>query len=168
MFEWGGCRHAVTWDPLNLRTLQEAVEKGRLQPGAVVTMKTLYDAGLLSKKIDHGVKLLGTVSPSHHNYLVYFVSSTSPFNFLGASSRSCSILYQLVSSIKYHFVSSCIIYHFLMYAGSGEIQQAAAPAGQPPTPHSSVHHIFPCNLKCQCARWPSFVFVCCLLLCPWS
>lgn len=53
----------MTWDPLNLKTLQEAVEKGRLQPGMVVTTKTLYDAGLLSKKIDHGIKLLGTVSP---------------------------------------------------------------------------------------------------------
>lgn len=60
-----GCRrHAVVWAPLNLKTLKEAVEKGQLQPGAVITMKTLYDAGLLSKKIDHGVKLLGTVRPS--------------------------------------------------------------------------------------------------------
>lgn len=69
-FILGGCRHAVTWDPLNLRTLQEAVEKGRLQPGTVVTMKTLYDAGLLSKKIDHGIKLLGTVSPLLHRFLM--------------------------------------------------------------------------------------------------
>lgn len=55
------CRHAVTWEPLNLDHLKEAVEKGLLQEGSVVTMKTLYDAGLLSKKIEHGVKLLGNV-----------------------------------------------------------------------------------------------------------
>lgn len=54
----------MVWEPLNLGTLQEAVEKGRLQPGAVITMKTLHDAGLLSKKIHHGVKLLGSVSSS--------------------------------------------------------------------------------------------------------
>ncbi|CAL8471237.1 g10779 [Coccomyxa elongata] len=69
--------HAVTWDPLNLKTLQEAVEKGQLQPGTVVTMKTLYDAGLLSKKIDHGIKLLGTGAEKFNKPLHLQVSQAS-------------------------------------------------------------------------------------------
>ncbi|KAK9918974.1 hypothetical protein WJX75_008400 [Coccomyxa subellipsoidea] len=69
--------HAVVWAPLNLKTLKEAVEKGHLQPGAVITMKTLYDAGLLSKKIDHGVKLLGTGAETFDKPLHLQVSQAS-------------------------------------------------------------------------------------------
>ncbi|EIE19588.1 ribosomal protein L15, partial [Coccomyxa subellipsoidea C-169] len=69
--------HAVVWEPLNLGTLQEAVEKGRLQPGAVITMKTLHDAGLLSKKIHHGVKLLGSGAETFNKPLHLQVSQAS-------------------------------------------------------------------------------------------
>jgi hypothetical protein len=66
---------AVKWDPLNLGQLQRAVEQGRLDAGQIITMKALRDAGIISKKIDHGVKLLADVralllcsSPVHPSF----------------------------------------------------------------------------------------------------
>ena len=44
---------------LNLDKLGAALETGRLDPGALVTMKTLRDAGLVPKTLKGGVKLLG-------------------------------------------------------------------------------------------------------------
>lgn len=55
------CRHAMTWDPVNLGDLQNAVAMKKLNPHELVTMKALRDAGVASKKIDHGVKLLAKV-----------------------------------------------------------------------------------------------------------
>ena len=57
------CRNAITWDPVNLRSLQAAVDRGRLSARGVVTMPVLRDAGLVSKKVDFGVKLLADVRP---------------------------------------------------------------------------------------------------------
>lgn len=44
---------------VNLDKLAERLEQGRLQPGSVVTMQTLREAGVIGKKIASGVKLLG-------------------------------------------------------------------------------------------------------------
>lgn len=43
---------------LNLGTLAYHIEKGRLDTDKIITMKNLFDAGVLSK-IPYGVKLLG-------------------------------------------------------------------------------------------------------------
>lgn len=55
------CRHAVTWNPVNLADLQEALDRKKLNANELITMKTLRDAGVASKKIEHGVKLLAKV-----------------------------------------------------------------------------------------------------------
>ena len=55
------CRHAVTWDPVNLADLQEALDRKKLNANELITMKTLRDAGVASKKIEFGVKLLAKV-----------------------------------------------------------------------------------------------------------
>lgn len=50
---------SLTFKPLNLKTVTESVEKGRLDSTQLITMKTLKDAGLVGKQIKDGVKLLG-------------------------------------------------------------------------------------------------------------
>ncbi|CAL5228189.1 g11273 [Coccomyxa viridis] len=50
--------HEVTWDPVNLADLQEALDRKKLNANELITMKTLRDAGIASKKIEFGVKLL--------------------------------------------------------------------------------------------------------------
>ncbi len=57
------CRHEVTWDPVNLADLQEALDRKKLNANELITMKTLRDAGIASKKIEFGVKLLAKVCP---------------------------------------------------------------------------------------------------------
>lgn len=55
----------MTWDPVNLADLQEALDRKKLNANELITMKALRDAGVASKKIDHGVKLLARVWPRH-------------------------------------------------------------------------------------------------------
>lgn len=47
------------WEPVNLLTLQRAIDTGRIDAGKKITMKTLLDAGIVSR-VEHGVKLLGS------------------------------------------------------------------------------------------------------------
>lgn len=56
-----GYRHSMWWDPVNLGDLQLAVDQRRLNPNQLITMKALRDAGVASKRIDFGVKLLARV-----------------------------------------------------------------------------------------------------------
>ena len=56
-----GYRHSIWWDPVNLGDLQQALDQRKLNPNEVITMKALRDAGVASKKIDFGVKLLARV-----------------------------------------------------------------------------------------------------------
>lgn len=58
---------------VNLDTLAEKLRQGRLQPGSVITMQTLQEAGVIGKKIASGVKLLGGVC----------VMAASPFEITG-------------------------------------------------------------------------------------
>ena len=51
----------MTWDPVNLGDLQNAVAMKKLNPHELITMKALRDAGVASKKVDYGVKLLAKV-----------------------------------------------------------------------------------------------------------
>lgn len=53
----------MTWDPVNLADLQEALDRKKLNANELITMKTLRDAGVASKKIEFGVKLLAKVCP---------------------------------------------------------------------------------------------------------
>ena len=55
------CRHSIWWDPVNLGDLQLAVDQRKLNPNELITMKALRDAGVASKKIDFGIKLLARV-----------------------------------------------------------------------------------------------------------
>jgi Ribosomal proteins 50S-L15, 50S-L18e, 60S-L27A len=54
-------RQKVTWQPVNLDKIQRSVEAGRLDPSNIVTMASLRSAGIIGKKVEHGVKLLGKV-----------------------------------------------------------------------------------------------------------
>jgi len=46
------------WEPLNLDTLQRAIDTGKLSPSSgTITMRTLVESGVLSR-VRHGVKLL--------------------------------------------------------------------------------------------------------------
>lgn len=49
---------ALDLNEANLGRIQMAIDKGRLAPGAVVTVEALVEAGVLSKRRD-GVRLLG-------------------------------------------------------------------------------------------------------------
>ncbi len=49
----------LTHRPLNLETLQQWVEQGRLPTDRVITMKDLRDSGCVGRKMGWGVKLLG-------------------------------------------------------------------------------------------------------------
>ena len=51
----------MTWDAVNLSHLQAALDSKKLNPNELITMKTLRDAGVASKRIDFGVKLLAKV-----------------------------------------------------------------------------------------------------------
>ena len=51
----------MTWDPVNLSDLQAALDTKKLNPNELITMKTLRDAGVASKRIDFGIKLLAKV-----------------------------------------------------------------------------------------------------------
>ena len=57
---------------MNLDTLAARLKEGRLQPGAVITMRTLQEAGIIGKQVTSGVKLLGKVCtcPSANSMLV--------------------------------------------------------------------------------------------------
>ena len=46
---------------MNLGDLQLAVDQRKLNPNELITMKAMRDAGLASKKVDFGVKLLARV-----------------------------------------------------------------------------------------------------------
>lgn len=50
--------HALDLNEVNLGRVQDAVESGRIDAKAVVTVETLVSAGILSRKRD-GVKVLG-------------------------------------------------------------------------------------------------------------
>eukprot|EP00803_Ostreobium_quekettii_P001971 evm.model.scf_3032.2 EVM.evm.TU.scf_3032.2 scf_3032:8000-10035(+) len=51
--------NAVEWVPLNLKNLQEYIKTGRIDASKTITMKDIRDSGLIHKKVDNGVKLLG-------------------------------------------------------------------------------------------------------------
>ena len=52
-------RFALAFEALNLDKLERFVEVGRLDPGQLITMKTLRDQGVVSKNLKGGVKVLG-------------------------------------------------------------------------------------------------------------
>lgn len=62
---------------LNLSKLQQWIEEGRIDPTCTITMKTLRDAGCVSKKILDGVKLLAVGSDEFSHNVKLEVSSVS-------------------------------------------------------------------------------------------
>ena len=57
-----GSRTAIAWQPVNLWRVQQAVDAGRLDPAARITMRELRDSGAAGKRVQHGFKLLAKVS----------------------------------------------------------------------------------------------------------
>ncbi len=60
-------RFTARFVPVNLSQLQWWIDTGRIDPTQKITMKTMRDAGLISKltkSYEHGVKLLGDVRAS--------------------------------------------------------------------------------------------------------
>ena len=55
------CRNSIVYTPLNLDTLQEFADAGRLDTSCVITMKELRDSGAVRRSIEHGIKLLARV-----------------------------------------------------------------------------------------------------------
>ena len=54
-------RHEAVMFPLNLGTLQDYIDMGRINPNERITLKSMLDGGLFkANKIKHGVKLLST------------------------------------------------------------------------------------------------------------
>ena len=51
---------------MNLDSVSQRIQEGRLDTSSVITMQTLREAGLLGKKVSSGVKLLGRVSSKSH------------------------------------------------------------------------------------------------------
>ena len=74
------CRHAVEYVPVNLGTIQDFVERGRLDASHPITMRDLHQAGILNK-VKHGVKLLATGANSLALPLNIEVSQASRFAF---------------------------------------------------------------------------------------
>ena len=58
------CRGSITWDAVSVGAIQAAVRSGKLDGSCTITMKALRDAGVASKRIDSGVKLLADVRES--------------------------------------------------------------------------------------------------------
>ncbi len=54
-------RAAIHWQPVNLWRVQRAVDEGRLDPAARITMRELRDSGAAGKRVQHGFKLLAKV-----------------------------------------------------------------------------------------------------------
>lgn len=48
----------VDWTEVNLDQLRHCIKDGKLKTDAIITMKSLRDAGVVGKKIPHGVKIL--------------------------------------------------------------------------------------------------------------
>ena len=46
---------------MNLDTVAQRIQQGRLRADTVITMRSLQEAGLIGKKVSSGVKLLGRV-----------------------------------------------------------------------------------------------------------
>ena len=67
----------MTWDPVNLADLQQALDRKKLNANELITMKTLRDAGVASKKVDFGVKLLAKVWPLTYNLRLYLLACTA-------------------------------------------------------------------------------------------
>ena len=63
-------------EPLNLDKLQKFIAAGRLDPGETITMKHLYDCGIVGN-IKNGVKLLGQGSKSFSTPINIEVSGAS-------------------------------------------------------------------------------------------
>lgn len=74
------CRFQKDLLTVNLDTLAARLKEGRLQPGAVITMRTLQEAGIIGKQVTSGVKLLGKVStcPSANSMLVMKLQAVWP------------------------------------------------------------------------------------------
>lgn len=68
---------SLTFKPLGLKSVTEAVEKQVLDPSQLITMKTLKDAGLVGKQIKDGVKLLGRGADSFIHPMHFEVSRVS-------------------------------------------------------------------------------------------
>ena len=51
-------RAAISWQPVNLWRVQQAVDAGRLDPAERITMRELRDSGAAGKRVQHGFKLL--------------------------------------------------------------------------------------------------------------
>tara|TARA_B100000780_G_scaffold15041_1_gene10011 strand:- start:117 stop:842 length:726 start_codon:yes stop_codon:yes gene_type:complete len=62
--------------PLNLSTLQDWIEQGRINATQLITMKEIYDSGLCNG-IKHGVKLLGSGSEHFTSKINIEVSQAS-------------------------------------------------------------------------------------------
>ena len=58
-------KFARPMEPVNLRKLQDWIAQGRIDPRRTITMKEMYDAGLVTR-IRHGVKLLGQGADAFH------------------------------------------------------------------------------------------------------
>ena len=52
-------RHKREYQYINLSTLQDWIDQGRIDSDKLITMKTLRDSGAISKKVLDGVKVLG-------------------------------------------------------------------------------------------------------------
>ncbi|MGF7163396.1 large subunit ribosomal protein L15 [Rhodoligotrophos appendicifer] len=50
--------HAKAYNEINLGRLQEAIDAKAIDPAALITLQSLFDAGILSRKL-HGLRLLG-------------------------------------------------------------------------------------------------------------
>ena len=61
----GASRTAINWQPVNLWRVQRAVDEGRLDPSARITMRELRDSGAAGKRVQHGFKLLAKVLSGH-------------------------------------------------------------------------------------------------------
>ena len=60
------CRFQKDLLTVNLDSVSQRIQEGRLDNSSVITMQTLREAGLLGKKVSSGVKLLGRVSLTSH------------------------------------------------------------------------------------------------------
>ena len=123
------CRAAISWQPVNLWRVQQAVDAGRLDPDARITMRELRDSGAAGKRVQHGFKLLAKVRTHGRHVRGNLVDE---FNECPAIGRLCSLPLpssSLASWLKACKSSTVSAYSESAYAHAAHTVVRRAPAG---------------------------------------
>jgi large subunit ribosomal protein L15 len=103
--KWGMNRRAFKepLDPLNFNRLYYYIEKNRIDPSKVITIRDIFEAGVFSR-IKHGVKLLAGGLDKIDRPLHFEVTdaSQSAIDAVKSKGGSVTLIYKTDVQLKYH------------------------------------------------------------------